>query len=71
MAGFSRAVSIKVWEDANGRCIRCGAYVPYGSKPHHIRPRGMGGTSNPDINKASNGELLCYQCHQLKEWGVK
>lgn len=42
-------------------CARCGFPVPgpRGGNVHHRRSRGAGGSSDPQINKASNLVLLC------------
>lgn len=42
------------------RCARCGRQLPgYPASIHHRTPRGMGGTRDPKVNKASNLLLLC------------
>lgn len=75
-----------------GRCFRCGKplalwdgveWVP--CKPysiHHRKPRGMGGTRDPEINSSTNLILLCGSgttgCHgwvesrraTAKNWGL-
>lgn len=50
-------------------CVRCGnSEDPWpGWNIHHRLPRGMGGTSNPDINLPSNLLLLCHACHRYIE----
>lgn len=47
-----------------GRCERCGisiANVP--ADVHHRRPRGMGGTRDPEIHSPSNLVVICRGCH--------
>src|SRR6476646_7670174 len=43
------------------RCALCG--VVRGLDRHHITPRRMGGSRNPDILDDSNLLVLCRRCH--------
>lgn len=42
-------------------CERCG--VRNGEQVHHRRPRGAGGTRDPNINATSNLVHVCSPCH--------
>lgn len=45
-------------------CERCGAAVSQGGcQVHHRKPRGAGGSSDPEINSPSNLLLVCNFCH--------
>lgn len=45
-------------------CERCGANVSQAScQIHHRKPRGSGGSSDPEINSPANLLLLCSGCH--------
>lgn len=45
-------------------CERCGAAVSQGGcQVHHRKPRGSGGSSDPEINSPANLLLLCPTCH--------
>ena len=50
--------------NAHPGCVGCGRPV---DEVHHVRPRGMGGTSNPDIGVPWNGLGLCRSCHAWAE----
>lgn len=53
---------------AHLRCERCGTSVKYEpSNVHHRNPRGMGGSSNPEIHATANLLLLCIACHGWTE----
>lgn len=66
MTGFSKHVRIVVEERSGGRCERCGV-VRDDMQYHHRRPRGMGGSRQPDTNTAANCVLLCSYDHALIE----
>ena len=51
------------WRDRD-TCRRCPSP---GQQLHHRRPRGMGGTKDPAINRPSNLVLLCASCHSWIE----
>jgi hypothetical protein len=38
-----------------------------GQQIHHRKPRGMGGTTNPETNAAANLIWLCRDCHDWIE----
>lgn len=49
---------------SGGCCERCGrslANIP--ADVHHRRPRGMGGTSDPEIDAPENQVVLDRECH--------
>lgn len=49
---------------AQMHCERCSVNTTWqGSQVHHRLPRGMGGSSNPEINLPTNLVLLCLDCH--------
>lgn len=62
-------------DTANAGCEACGQWLGrYGGQVQHIIARGMGGTSNPVLQTAANGALLCGLtpqdpdgCHFLAE----
>lgn len=47
-------------------CELCGRWAVAGQL-HHRRPRSLGGSSNPEINLASNLTLFCFDCHDFVE----
>lgn len=65
MTGFSASVRSLIRVRAGDVCERCGKH--WGVEIHHRRPRGMGGTSQASSNAASNGLLLCSDCHRHVE----
>lgn len=64
--GFSPLVRCLIYERSAGRCERCDVWAS-DAEIHHRRPRGMSGTRRPETNYASNGALLCGQCHRVVE----
>ncbi|MGB3414061.1 MAG: HNH endonuclease [Microbacteriaceae bacterium] len=62
---FGKAVKDLIYSRDQGKCSRCGAVAEF--EYHHRKPRQMGGTSNPEIGQASNGVLLCQECHRAVE----
>lgn len=44
-----------------GWCLRC-QVIP-GAQVHHRKPRGMGGSKDPNINAATNLVWICASCH--------
>ena len=61
MTGFSKLVRDQIMCRSQGICERCGAAPAV--QIHHRRPRGMGGSSAADTNRASNGLAVCVSCH--------
>lgn len=49
----------QVMQRANHCCERCGKAVRSDYSIHHRKPRGMGGTRDPEINSPANLLLLC------------
>lgn len=51
---------------AGGNCELCGAAV---NNPnlHHRKPRGMGGTKNPESRSPANALFLHFTCHEWVE----
>lgn len=50
------------------QCERCGKSVKWsGHHVHHRKPRGSGGSSDPEINLASNLLVACPDCHEWIE----
>ncbi len=63
MTGFPPEVRDLVAQRAHGCCERC--HFATGDETwHHRRPRGMGGSSDPDTNLASNAVYVCASCHR-------
>jgi 5-methylcytosine-specific restriction enzyme A len=62
MTGFPRKVRDIIAARAGGACERCGLAAP-AYQHHHRRPRGMGGSSADDTNRASNALCVCVPCH--------
>lgn len=60
-------VIILVKARANGRCERCAAPIVTTGEVHHRIPRGMGGSRDPRINRASNLVAICRTCHSWVE----
>lgn len=54
-----------VKQRANWTCERCAARR--GKVIHHRDPRGMGGSTRPEVNEASNLVFICVQCHDEVE----
>jgi 5-methylcytosine-specific restriction protein A len=65
VTGFSPQVRAIIRERANFYCEYCGK--KRGTEIHHRRPRAMGGTARDSSNTASNGLLLCGDCHRWAE----
>ena len=55
-----------VVDRAGNCCELCGLWA-VGAQIHHRRPRGIGGSSDPAINAASNLVLFCFDCHTFVE----
>lgn len=62
--GPNRLTRLIVIDRDNELCVRCS--LP-GEQIHHRKPRGMGGTRNPAINRLSNLLTLCARCHHWVE----
>lgn len=63
MGNFPDSVRELVAVRAGGVCERC--YCATGDMEfHHRRPRGMGGSTDPDTNLASNALYVCAACHR-------
>ncbi len=60
--GFSKQVRRQIEDRAAGSCERCGIAAP-AYQLHHRRPRGMGGSTAVETNRASNGLCVCVSCH--------
>lgn len=60
---FTPAVRAAI-RDSHPGCVGCGSRV---DELHHIRPRGMGGTSNRDVGAPWNGLPTCRTCHRVAE----
>lgn len=54
-----------VMDRAGNCCERCGRARP--EQIHHRKPRGAGGTSDPEINSPVNLLALCSPCHLAVE----
>lgn len=74
MPGISTKVRALVLQRAEGRCERCGVNLDgFFYSIQHRRARGMGGSSRPETNEASNLVALCGSattpggCHQWAE----
>jgi hypothetical protein len=63
--GFSPQVRAIIRQRSDSWCEYCGKQR--GTEIHHRRPRGMGGTRRESSNTASNGLLLCGDCHRWAE----
>ena len=63
--GFPPDVHDTIDGRSMGRCEVCDENVV--SEHHHRRPRGKGGSKDPDTNKASNGLGVCHHCHRMIE----
>lgn len=61
MTGFPKPVRDLIATRCQSVCERCG--VSASVQLHHRRPRGMGGSTAPDTNTASNALALCVACH--------
>lgn len=63
--GPTREVALLVMSRADGMCLRC--LRRPGAQIHHRKPRGMGGTVEPAINRPPNLVWLCSNCHAWVE----
>lgn len=66
MTGPDRATRDRVRQRCRDCCELCGLLAVAG-QIHHRRPRGMGGSSDPALNRPSNLVLLCWDCHRFVE----
>lgn len=58
--GLSRTVRETVLERDGYRCFRCGVSIlDQAYSIHHRRPRGSGGSSDPETNLTANAITLC------------
>lgn len=73
LTGFSPLVRKQIQDRADGLCERCGHWTGVSGQAHHRRPRGAGGTRNPESNQAANALWLCSSlnggqgCHEWVE----
>lgn len=65
MSGFPKAVRDLVRDRAADHCEVCGLDRP--EQLHHRRARGMGSTTRPDTNTASNALFISSDCHRRIE----
>lgn len=63
--GFPPAVRDIVVNRSMESCEICGAGRV--AEIHHRRPRGSGGSRDPETNRASNALGLCRDCHRMCE----
>ena len=61
---FTPAARAAIFETHHGLCAGC---LRAADDPHHRRPRGAGGTSNPAVGEPFNGLPLCRKCHDWAE----
>ena len=66
MSGFTPALKAEIRERDGYQCQHCGRGVNPG-EVHHRRPRGMGGSKNPNANAPSRLVLLCGDSHRWIE----
>ena len=62
-----RELNGKIYNRDNNSCVLCGAYVPEGTKFHHIDFKSQGGS-----DEEKNGVMLCEtgaNCHGTKAHG--
>ena len=64
---FTQKTRRLIKERAKGCCELCGTPAHETAQIHHRRPRGMGGTKNPESRSASNGLYVHFRCHQRIE----
>jgi 5-methylcytosine-specific restriction protein A len=55
----------KVYGRSRGRCEICVQHEA--TQFHHRRPRGQGGSKDPEVHSPANLLHLCYECHQSVE----
>lgn len=67
--GASKEVLDLVRARCKGRCERCSRLLTgiHGGDPHHRTARGMGGSRDPRLNRASGIVALCRPCHDWIE----
>lgn len=63
--GFPPRVRAAILDRSSGWCELCGTEPV--AQVHHRRPRGLGGTSDPTVNRAANGLAVCAPCHDVIE----
>lgn len=59
---FTDKVREQIRERAKDRCEKCGSLALY-HQIHHRRPRGMGGSKDPDTGSPANGLWVHPACH--------
>ena len=64
---FTTKIRGLIQDRAKHRCELCGTPLREAGQIHHRRPRGMGGTKNPESRSAANGLYLHLKCHQVIE----
>lgn len=65
---FSDVVRARLMARSGGFCeVRVSGCWDEASQAHHRRPRGLGGSRNPQTGQASNGLMVCLPCHDYLE----
>jgi 5-methylcytosine-specific restriction protein A len=66
--GPDRATRLLVHERDQSACVRCGKSAdPWDMQVHHRRPRGMGGSKDPETNSPANLIVVDPACHSWIE----
>ena len=63
-SAFDEVTRAAAFEANLGKCAGCAKPA---TEVHHRRPRGMGGSSRPEIGDASNAVPLCREHHHWAE----
>lgn len=64
---FTEKTRRLIRERAKDRCELCGTPAYETAQIHHRKPRGMGGTKNPESRSPANGLLVHFRCHHRIE----
>lgn len=59
---FSTKTRDLVLSRAQDKCERCGGRITQ-AQIHHRKPRGMGGSKNPEVGSPANAMLVHPACH--------
>jgi 5-methylcytosine-specific restriction protein A len=66
--GPDQKTRLLVHERDQSACVRCGKSAdPWDMQVHHRRPRGMGGSRDPETNSPANLVVVCPGCHEWVE----
>jgi hypothetical protein len=65
--GFTPETRLNIMLRDEHKCVFDGVPIDLHYEIHHRRPRGMGGSRDPQTNSPANGILLCPEHHRWIE----